>query len=53
MNLVSHIKPIFDTQIIIVINKKTDCVHNYTSTYAKKQGYSWAQKTGMNMFQNQ
>ena len=29
------------------------CVPNYTSTYARKQGYSWTKDTGMNMYQNQ
>jgi len=28
-----------------------ECVHNYTSTYARKQGYSWTKITGMNMCQ--
>ena len=30
-----------------------ECVHNYTSTYAKKQGYNWTKTTGMNMCQIQ
>ena len=30
-----------------------ECVHNYTSTYARKQGYSWAKNSGMNMCQSQ
>jgi len=30
-----------------------ECVHNYTSTYARKQGYNWTKNTGMNMCQNQ
>jgi len=25
------------------------CVHNYTSTYARKQGYNWTKNTGMCM----
>ena len=25
------------------------CVHNYTSTYTRKQGYNWTKNTGMNM----
>jgi hypothetical protein len=29
------------------------CVHNYTSIYVKKQGYSWTKNTGTNMYQNQ
>ena len=29
------------------------CVPNYTSTYARKQGYNWTKNTGMNMYQNQ
>jgi len=29
------------------------CVHNYTSTYARKQGDSWTKNTGVNMCQNQ
>jgi len=29
------------------------CVHNYTLTYARKQGYNWTKNTDMNMFQNQ
>ena len=28
-------------------------VPNYTSTYARKQGYNWTKNTGMNMYQNQ
>jgi len=28
-------------------------MHNYTSTYARKQGYNWTKNTGMNMCQNQ
>jgi hypothetical protein len=35
--------------IIIVIIKS----HNYTLTYARKQGYNWTKNFGMNMFQNQ
>ena len=31
----------------------TECVPNYTSTYARKEGYNWTKKTGMNMYQNQ
>ena len=27
----------------------TQCVHNCTSTYARKQGYNWTKNTGMNM----
>jgi len=30
-----------------------ECVHNYSSTYARKQGYNWTKSTGMNMCQNQ
>ena len=30
-----------------------ECVPNYTSTYARKQGYNWTKNTGMNMYQNQ
>ena len=30
-----------------------ECVHNYTSTYARKQGQSWTENNGMNMCQNQ
>ena len=30
-----------------------ECVHNYTSTYVRKQGYIWTKNTGMNMWQNQ
>ena len=26
---------------------------NYTSTYARKQGYNWTKNNGMNMYQNQ
>jgi len=35
--------------------KKHDrvCVHDYTSTYARKQGYNWTRNTGMSMCQNQ
>ena len=29
------------------------CVHNYTSTYARKQGYIWTKNTSMNMCQYQ
>jgi len=29
------------------------CVHNYTSTYARKQGYNWTKNARMNMCQNQ
>jgi len=29
------------------------CVHNYTSAYARKEGYNWTKNTGMNMCQNQ
>jgi len=29
------------------------CVHNYTSTYVRKQGYNWTKNTGTNMSQNQ
>ena len=28
-------------------------VHNYTSTCTRKQGYNWAENTGMSMCQNQ
>jgi len=28
------------------------CVHNYTSKYARKQGYKWTKITGMNKCQN-
>ena len=34
-------------------NNVIKCVHNYTSTYARKQGYNWTKNTGMNMCQNQ
>ena len=36
-------------------NKKymIECVPNYTSTYARKQGYNWTKYSGMNMYQNQ
>jgi len=30
-----------------------ECVHNYTSTYTRKQGYNWTKNTGMNMYQSQ
>ena len=30
-----------------------ECVPNYTSTYARKQGYNWTKNTGMNMYQKQ
>jgi len=30
-----------------------ECMHNYTSTYARKQGYNWIKNSGMNMYQNQ
>ena len=52
--------------IIIIINQHAlywqknstpkdmiECVPNYTSTYARKQGYNWTKNTGMNMYQNQ
>ena len=29
------------------------CVHNYTSTYVRKQRYNWPKNTGTNMYQNQ
>ena len=28
------------------------CVHNYPSTYARKQGYNCTKNTGMNICQN-
>jgi len=28
------------------------CVHNYTSTYARKQENNWTKNTGMNMCRN-
>ena len=28
-----------------------ECVPNYNSTYARKQGYNWTKNTGMNMYQ--
>ena len=34
-------------------NNNNNNVHNYTSTYARKQGYNWTKNTGMNMYQNQ
>ena len=34
-------------------SKRNDSVPNYTSTYARKQGYNWTKNTGMNMYQNQ
>ena len=27
------------------IKRHEDCVHNYTSTYARKQGYNWTKNT--------
>jgi len=27
--------------IIIIIKDTIECVHNYTSKYARKQGYNW------------
>jgi len=40
--------------IIIIIIMQIVCVHNYTSTYARrKKGYNWTKNTGMNMCQNQ
>jgi len=40
--------------IIIIIIKKDviDCVHHYTSKYARKQGHNWTKNTGVNMCQN-
>jgi hypothetical protein len=35
------------------IKDTIECVHNYTSTYVRKQGYSWTKNTGTNMSQNQ
>ena len=32
--------------------KRHECVRNYTSTYARKQGYNWTKNTGMNKYQN-
>jgi len=29
------------------------CVHSYTSTYARRQRYSWAKNTVISMCQNQ
>ena len=34
-------------------NDMIECVPNYTSTYARKQGYNWTTNAGMNMYQNQ
>jgi hypothetical protein len=35
------------------IKKDTiECVHNYTSTYVRKQGYNRTKNTGTNMSQN-
>ena len=42
--------PILVKEQYIKIHKS---VHNYTSTYARKQGYDWTKNTGMNMCQNQ
>jgi len=35
------------------IKDMIECVHSYTSTYARKQGYNWTKNTDMNMCQNQ
>jgi len=35
------------------IKRHVECVHDYTSTYARKQGYNCTKITGMNMCQNQ
>jgi phospholipid N-methyltransferase len=35
------------------IKRHDRVLHNYTSTYARKQRYNWAKNTGMNMCQNQ
>jgi len=35
------------------IKDMIECVHNYTLTYARKQGYNWTKNSGMNMCQNQ
>jgi hypothetical protein len=34
-------------------NNNNKCVPNYSSTYARKQGYNWTKNTGMYMYQNQ
>ena len=34
-------------------NNNNNNTINYTSTYARKQGYNWTKNTGMNMCQNQ
>ena len=46
--------------IIIIYRQKNstqkdmiECAPNYTSTYARKQGYNWTKNSGMNMYQNQ
>ena len=35
------------------IKDMIECVYNYTSTYARKQGYNWTKITGTNIYQNQ
>jgi hypothetical protein len=37
------------------VHKKTiECAHNYTSTYARKQGYNWTKKNpSANMYPKQ
>ena len=35
------------------IKDTIECVHNYTSTDVRKQGYNWTKNTGTNMYQNQ
>ena len=44
--------PILAKEQYIKIHDRV-CVHNYTSTYARKQGYNWTKNAGMNMCQNQ
>ena len=41
------------TIIIIIIINMRECVPNYTSTYASKQGYNWTKNSSMNVYQNQ
>jgi hypothetical protein len=36
----------------IIIKDTIECVHNYTSTYVRKQGYNWTKNTGTNMSQS-
>jgi len=46
-------RKITTTIIIIIIIIIIELVHNYTSTYARIQGYNWTKNTCMNMCQNQ